>query len=340
MLINTYIQSVGDQIGGSFKQLPATLIHIPRYQGAFLTLPAGLILNSDREIEWSLELPIPNGVVALTNPYSHTPTIEFNPLTYSGGDLKIRCTIRGQPNNFAIYILYTTLTSTYKAGDWVQEESLIINQYQPTNISLTPTSPANTASSFSNFNWALSWSSPIYTDNLLGYDIEKWNAINSTWESLGFTSNNAYNNVDFNSVHRVKAKYNEYINTNSTEFKYSNQIASNIVALDPYFLFNDILLNNDISLNQTANTATFFVGIELFNLQEPWFLLNDTALNDTSININQNTPLPTFFTSVENFNYLIETYILYNDILLNNPPDITINQTPSNNIFWSEPIGT
>lgn len=340
MLINTYIQSVGDQVGGSFKQLPPTLIHLPRYQGAFVTLPSGLVLNSDRAIEWSLEFPIPNGVIALTNPYSNTPTIEFNPITYSGGDLKIRCSIRGQPNNFAIYVLFTTLTSVYKGGDYFQEESLIISQYQPTNINLTPTSPVNTASLFSNFNWALNWTSPIYTDNLIGYEIEKWNAINSSWDSLGFTSNNTYNNADFNFSHRVKSKYDQYINVNSIEFKYSNQIAPNIVGLDQYTLFNDLALNENISINQLTNSATFYVSIENPNLQEPLFLLNDVTLNDINIIINQNTSIPVFFTSIESFNYLIETYTMYNDIILNSPTDVIINQTSSNNIFWSESIGT
>lgn len=342
MLINTYIQSVGDQVGGSFKQLPPTLVHVPRLQGAFFTLPSGLIITSERKFEWSLVPPIPNGVVSLTNVFSETPTIEFDPQAYSGGDLKIKCSIRGQPNNFAIYTLFTVLTSLFTGGDLIVAEELFIPEYSISNLAYSFSGISGTVGPITNFTPNLVWQAPSLKDNLINYLVENWDPVSNNWIFNTYTTNTYLNNVNLNNTYRVKPIFPAYINVNSVEFKYTPNISTEdtlILGIDSYNIAIDTNLNSIYVENtQVVGNPAFFASIEPSLQEDLFFSFVDTNLNDgliSSIQIENTNP---FFTQVELINYDTDLFYIYNDNTLNDSL-ILHSQLENTAIFWAEQTG-
>lgn len=339
MFINCYIQAIGDQIGGKFSSFPASIIHIPRYQGAILTIPAGLQITSDRKFIWSLEAPIPNGILNITNTESNTPTIEFDPNIYSGTDLFLRCTIKGQPNNYIRYIVFTTLTSLIGIGEVFNNALIEIPEYSIQTISNQLTIPPNTAVPILNATWDLAWAKPIYSDNIVNYLVEEWDNLVSNWKVTSITTNTYVSNINNNVTYRVTPKYNNFTNVNSIKATY-NQVSIpeglGLAGHDTIIFSNDINLNKNINISN-ATLPAFYNNIELIEVPPDNFILfEDTNLNKPLANPTTTNNL-IFFTQVELFNY-IDNLNIYIDIYLLKEL-IAINQQPNPFIFWAEQTG-
>lgn len=339
MLANCYIQAIGDQIGGKFSSLPAAAIHIPRYLGAILTIPAGLQVTSDRKFIWSLETPIPNGVLNITNTESNTPSIEFDPNIYSGDDLFLRCTIKGQPNNYIRYIVFTTITSLISIGEISSNALIEIPQYSIQTISNQLTIPSNTAVLILNATWDLYWSQPVYSNNIANYLVEEWDNLVSNWKITTITTNTYVSNINSNVTYRVTPKYNNFTNVNSTKATYNQVVIPEGLGLaghDTVIFSNDINLNKNISISD-ATLPIFYTNLEPIETSPEYFIIfEDTSLNKPLANLTTANNLA-FFQQVELFDYIDILNIYIDSYLLEEL--IEINQQPSPFIFWAESTG-
>lgn len=339
MFNNCYIQAIGDQVGGKFSTIPASVIHIPRYQGAIFTIPAGLQITSNRKFVWSLETPIPDGVLSITNTESSTPTIEFDPNIYSGADLFLRCTIKGQPNNFIRYIVFTTLTSLITIGEITSNALIEIPQYSIQAVNNQLSIPSNTAVLISNATYGLAWSAPVYSNNILNYLVEEWDSLLSIWKITSTTTNVYINNINNNVTYRVTPKYNNFTNVNSTKPTYNQTVIPDGLGLaghDTFILNNDNALNKIITIN-TGILPVFYNSIEPVEISlDNFSIFNDITLNKSLPNLTSINNA-TFFTQVELFMYIDNLNIYIDTFLLKEL--ITINQQPSALIFWAEQTG-
>jgi hypothetical protein len=320
------VTGIIDQVGGSIK-VPASTEHIPRYQGNFFTLPSGLEIKGNRKFIWSVDTSTP-GVVGITNEFTSTPTIEFNSNVYSQANLKIKCTIIGQPKNFIEYILYTVSTSVATTAFHTFSTITDNNFFNVTNIGINIEN--NSSLITENNSYVLSWAAPAYSQHKVNYLIEIWN---EQWEFFGITSNT---NISINNPltsYRIKAVFlNSEVQSEHRTFgiSYNDLLLLNTSRLLSQISGVNILFN----FNQNLNSNSFFSSVEAININSS--ILTELIGDSIIFNFNQNIAINSFFSSVDtaSSNSTIESYILDNNIITG------FNQNPSNNIFWTQAIGT
>lgn len=324
----TAIAGIIDQVGGSII-VPDSVLHIPRYQGNFFTLPAGLQIKGDRKYVWSVNTLLP-GVIGITNVNSPTPTIEFDGNIYSEVSLIIRCTIVGQPRNFKEYLVFTAPTSTIQTSVNPFNTVSDNNFYNVTNVLVSIANESSLING-SSTNYLLGWNAPT-SSNINYYLIEVWNGTSFNFFTL--TSNSTIPITNPLITYRVKPIYLSYY-AGVSNFAYSSLSYNDNLLLGASFIKAQIQsFNKIVNYNQTASIASFFASIELTSIEsnvKPFI----TAFNKI-VNYNQNTNAAAFFASVEltSIESKINSQInSFNKIL-------GYNQTPSNAIFWAETIGT
>ena len=188
MSIFGYASGSVDQIGGNIV-LPETLTHLPRFQGESFTLPPGLAITGGRAFIWELVKPY-TGVVGITNPESETPTINFDAEAFSEPFVEVRCRVKGQPLNFIIYFIYTSLSTTFKAGA-TSYSSITTTGYNILDPSFTIDNSIQIEADYTediNSGLILFWKPPTF-GSVDYYKIEKWG---SGWEFLGTSKKPSY----------------------------------------------------------------------------------------------------------------------------------------------------
>lgn len=317
------ITGIIDQVGGSIF-MPPSETHIPRYQGNFFTLPAGLQIKGNRKYVWSVNTTLP-GVIAITNVNTPTPTIQFDSNIYSGVSLRIRCTIVGQPRNFIEYTLFTASTSSSQTSLQLVSRIDDNNYFNVTNINIFSQSDVIIPNTN---NYFLAWSAPKYLVPL-NYLVQIWN---DGWTNFTLTPNSIIPITNPNTSYRVKALFlnseiqSQFINYGLNYFDRYLLGSSNITV-------NINSFNNILNFNQILNPLPLFSSVEIFNSNSN-IVSRVVAFNSIN-NYNQNLFVGTFFSSVETFLGAsnINSYINSFNTILN------FNQNISNNPFWSEPIG-
>lgn len=318
------ITGIIDQIGGSFI-LPPSETHIPRYQGNFFTLPAGLQIKGNRKFIWSVDtLNIP-GVIAITNATTATPTIEFNSNVYSGVSLKIRCTIIGQPRNFIEYTLFTASTSVSTTACYSISNITDNNFFNIRNINITG---ANNSLITDSNSYTLRWARPLYEKDCI-YIVEVWN---DGWSALATTSATAISILNSLTSYRIKTIYlNSEIQTDYINYGAQSNGLNYLSNSSNIAYYNSV--SNINNFNQNLNPLPLFTSIENTTIQSNilTYYISTSTLN----NFNQNLNGSSFFSSVENnlsISNIISYYVSNNNLL-----NFTQNTNP--NIFWSESTG-
>ena len=208
MSIFGYASGGVDQIGGDII-LPDTLTHLPRFQGENFTLPPGLAITGGRKFIWELNKDY-TGVIGITNPESETPTINFDAEAFSEPFVEVRCRIKGQPLNFIVYFIYTSLSTTYKAGATVYS-SITTTGYDIEDSSFTIDNSILIEADYTKeiqSNLILFWKAPPIGSNFVKhYKVERWG---NGWEYLGTTTRPSYIIPKQEVTYRITPVYNLY----------------------------------------------------------------------------------------------------------------------------------
>lgn len=329
--------SVQDQVGGAFLNIPEPEVHIPRFNGAFFTLPAGLAIPGGRNFIWTLVPPIPPGVLGITGTTTETPTIEFDELVFSGENVRIKCQLLGQLNNFIVYTLDTVLTSRSKVG--VHRVSFFSDYgYQFNNFNMTVTGAEN-AGSLANFpsNYQLSWNANT-TRGISGRIIERWDPVANNWV-LENQSNDIITVTHFstnNVTHRIIPVLNQYTYGNPV-YTYTQLEQDDTYALTPFLLS---LYFRPVGgfirqVDQTPTNRGFFLTTEFENFEDKDPLT--VYLKSETFNVDQSPTSASFFVEILLENQEDKAPGL--DVYFKGLSTISVDQTPSTEIFWVEQTG-
>jgi hypothetical protein len=288
-------------------------------------MPAGLEISSSRKFRWSL-VTIAPGLLGITNETTATPTIQFDPLIFSGVSIKIRCSIVGQPRNFKDYILYTVINEQSYVGF-----QSVINVTNSQYYDITNLNVVATQSSFITGTgpFSLEWGPTAYPGKQ-SYLVEIWN---DGWQFLTQTSNYIIPVTNPLTSYRVKAIF-----TNS-EIK-SNFVTYGVSYKDEYYLTVEksaskvYLSNNIIGYQQINSSSTFFVGIEQDSRIDN--ILSKLYIENNVVGYTQVNNTLSFFTSIETLS-MQESVLskLYTTNLI-----LGYTQLPNPNLFFTELIGS
>ena len=337
------INSVIDQIGGKFLSLPNTQIYLSNPQEEFFTIPSGLIVSSNRKFVWSLDEPVLPGVIGITNVYSTTPTVKFDPLNFTGGDVAIICTVLGQPKKTYRYSLFVSLTSLTSSislmslQSSITTENIEVKEYTIYNldISLEPNSNINSSLVNSNLgflDFILTWSAPKYSNNLLCYKLEAWNSIDSNWQLISTQTKTFYSNANPNLTYRVAPVYSIIENVNSSKLVYlSSSILDTLLNKDKLNLVENYAAEN-INISSALNNLSFYSSFEDYKLEEKTIISEFPSLETIVI---QQITSPFNFSSSSILDLENNLNLKENSIYL----PILINSSPSRSQFWSEATG-
>jgi hypothetical protein len=320
-----------DQKGGNII-FPPSVTHIPRTDGNFFTVPAGLQIRGNRKFIWSIDSFIP-GLVAITNERTATPTIEFDSVIFSQPFIYINCTLIGQNSSNKKYILFTTNTSTIYTSFQLSSVISNNNYYSIQNLAIVTTSDYFLFNDPSPNIFYLEWAASNFTQiskTLVNYLIEIWDE-NLGFIYFGYTTDQRILITNLIPSYRVTPIYeNSSLNVPSI---FSHTYNDSHLLSSSNTLSNIYLTNLGIKNFSTANSNPFYTSI-----QEEIILDSDLAKLRTSALINNfsNISSNIFFTGVESYINIdaIDSKIYeYSQI-----SQFTQNQTP-NNLFWTQLTG-
>lgn len=328
MAIFAYASGCVDQIGGNFI-LPEVVTHLPRFQGSSFTLPPGLEISGDRAFIWSLNKEY-QGVVGIRDVETATPTVDFDPESFSAPFVEIRCTIKGQPLNYVVYNIFTSISSPFYAGATTYS-SLEFDDYNIKDESFTINNSliqeANyTADIISNL--ILYWKPPAF-GNVDYYKVEKWG---SGWEFIGITSNPSYIIPKQAITYRITPVYFKYA-PGIEQPRTVSVILEGIVAKSFWTPYQSTFtyINTPI----TPSTDIFFTVFKTREYESDLDLYQDkfTYMSDIDQTI---TYTDTFWIQVFSEGYQDKIGIYQDQFAYRN-----LNQStdPYTEVFWSKGIG-
>jgi hypothetical protein len=334
-----YISQTGniDQVGGDII-LPYFATHVPRNDGNFFTMPSGLQIKGNRKFIWSIESFIP-GLIGITNERTSTPTIQFDSNVFSQVFIRIKCTLIGQNNRAKEYILFTVSTSETQTGFYPFSQIANNNYYSVKNLDIVASNSNSIyigGSNTSNNVFYLEWSRSLYSVEFAAptsYLVEIWDG--QGFEFYGVSTNENILITNITTTYRVTPLYlNSEVKTAPTTFlNTTDSLNSGILSTSSTnSKIQDLGFVNNFT--QTSNNAAFFTNIEQFSTLD---LINSKITTPTFINNFSNLNNTIFFTDVSNYN---------NEDILNSKITNFINitnfsqNTTSNNLFWTELIGS
>lgn len=329
MSIFAYSSGSVEQIGGNIS-LPKTLTHLPIFQGANFTLPPGLTITGERSFIWELAKPY-SGVIGITNPTSETPTINFDPLTFSEPFIEIKCRVKGQPLNFVIYYIYTALSTTFKAGASISSSieatgySIIDPSFTIDNSIITEANYAQNILS----NLILFWKERLHK-NVKHYKVEKWG---NGWEYVGITTRPSYIVPKEEITYRITPVFK--LDKPGIETPITIPVLLNgLLSKDIFTLYQSSF--NYISHSQPKNEGIFYTVFKTSNQQDSLSLYQETT-NYNNLNQSTETYNNVFWIQVQKYGPYTSSLSLYQES--NSYNQLQQSNNTYSEIFWSKSIG-